>query len=138
MINQKFKLKIDVYGKIFLCLPIVITLAILAIGFPEDLLSLEHWTGVILALLPYSLLVILHAMFSYASVEGDYLRCHFIGLEVKTIEITNIKNVVTTEYGFSYMALSKEKTLITTQSGAKALLSLKDTADFMRLISARS
>ena len=138
MTNQKFKLKIDVYGKIFLCLPIVITLTILAIWFPEALLSLEYWIGVILALLPYSILVILHAMLSYVSVDEDSLSCHFIGLEVKTIEITNIKNVVTTEYGFSYMALSKEKTLITTQCGEKVLLSLKDTADFERLISARS
>lgn len=39
MTNQKFQLKIDVYGKFFLCLPIVITLTIFAIGFPENLLS---------------------------------------------------------------------------------------------------
>lgn len=121
-----------------MCLPIVITLTILAIGFPETLLSLEYWIGVILALMPYSILVILHAMLSYVSVDEDSLSCHFIGIKVKTTKITDIENAVTTEYGFSYMALSKEKTLITTQSGAKVLLSLKDTADFMRLISART
>lgn len=80
----------------------------------------------------------LHAIFSYASVDEDSLSCHFIGIEVKTIKIADIENVITTEHGFSYMALSKEKTLITTQSGEKILLSLRATADFVRLISAHA